>query len=323
MNELVSVIVPNYNCEKYIGECLDSIIAQTYHELEIIVVDDGSTDCSTKIVEQYMKKDNRIRLIRQANMNAAIARNRGIEWAKGEFVYFIDSDDVLYENSISIMVHMMIERSCDMVVGNYVLIDENGIIYQKDKIKNVDFREPMELCGERAVPANKLYRRDLITKNKVYFANVRIGQDSNFYLKYLLCCKKIEIVDDIIFGYRVLEGSISRSYSYKIFDIVDEFADVRKFYQKNGALDKYEHYLCVIEYVNCYYQMCKQVHFRNKAQRKVIVLFFKNHLNTINVENCFNYEAYKEICRKCRVRTTFASLYYSNLFIWLHRVLKK
>ena len=119
MEQLVSIIVPIYNVEKYIKECIDSIINQTYKNLEIILVDDGSPDCCPKICDEYSKKDKRIKVIHKENGGLSSARNAGLDVAKGEYVSFIDSDDVVDEKFIETLYNLCIENNCDISECNF------------------------------------------------------------------------------------------------------------------------------------------------------------------------------------------------------------
>ena len=110
MNKKVSIIIPNYNAGKYILKCMDSVIKQTYKNIELIVIDDGSNDGSWSIIQEYAKRNENISILHQQNLNASIARNRGIEVATGEYLIFLDSDDILYQEAIEKMVSK-IERA--------------------------------------------------------------------------------------------------------------------------------------------------------------------------------------------------------------------
>ena len=126
MNEEIetSIIIPNYNGSKYIKKCLKSIEEQEYKKFEVIIIDDGSTDDSVKIIKEFIRNSNiRIELIEQFNQNAAVARNRGLEIARGKYLYFIDSDDELYDKeSLSIITKEIGDN--DILIGHYVSIDE-------------------------------------------------------------------------------------------------------------------------------------------------------------------------------------------------------
>ena len=229
---MISVIIPNYNNDKFIGDCLDSVLAQTYTDIEIIVVDDGSSDNSVAVIRKYCESNNNIKLICQKNLNAAIARNRGLSEAKGEFVMFLDSDDFLEKNALENLLNSLKSENADLAIGGYKEIDVDGKLlgftFLPDE-KNVCGKEKIvkELSKLGPIPSNKLYRMDIIRKHDLCWGNVRIGQDLNFYLKYLSCCKKVALINKNIFLYRITANSVSRSFVFRIFDIVNSLADVK------------------------------------------------------------------------------------------------
>ena len=122
---LISVIVPVFNTEEYLNRCLDSIINSTYKELEIICVDDGSTDCSAEILEQYASIDNRITIIHQDNQGVSVARNKGLESAVGEYVCFIDSDDWIHEQFFTYLHRAITENVADIALCDFKRCDES------------------------------------------------------------------------------------------------------------------------------------------------------------------------------------------------------
>ena len=128
MEELISVVVPVYNVEKYIDKCINSIINQTYKNLEIILVDDGSPDNCGNICDEYAKKDNRIIVIHKENGGLSDARNTGIEVSKGKYITFIDSDDYISDNYVSFLYNLIIEYKADISIGKHYVLYENGEI---------------------------------------------------------------------------------------------------------------------------------------------------------------------------------------------------
>lgn len=216
---LVSVIVPIYNVEEYLNECLDSIISQTYRHLEIILVDDGSTDCCGKICDEYAMLDSRIQVIHQSNRGLSAARNAGLDVAKGEYISFIDSDDYLDKHFIT------------KLLGAFEGHPEIGItacmIYRKDQDKitpnnaswHVDCPvvHSYEHCCEDAILGkmsvtvwNKLYRADLI--DKLRFKEGRIVEDVLYMYDLSLEVKKQRMsllqIPDYLYYYRIRKGSI-------------------------------------------------------------------------------------------------------------------
>ena len=123
---MISVIVPVYNVEKYLRQCLDSVLAQTYRELEIILVDDGSTDGSGAICDEYATRDSRIKVVHQQNGGLSSARNAGLDLATGEYVAFVDSDDYIHETMLELLYQALVENNADTVICNFERVDEKG-----------------------------------------------------------------------------------------------------------------------------------------------------------------------------------------------------
>ena len=128
MKPLISVIVPVYNVEQYLRKCLDSVISQTYTNLEIILVDDGSTDLGGKICDDYASKDDRITVIHKVNGGLGFARNTGLEMCHGEYIMFVDSDDWLSVDAVRVLYDKLIFDASDIAVGKHVEIYESGSI---------------------------------------------------------------------------------------------------------------------------------------------------------------------------------------------------
>ncbi len=277
-NVKISVIIPNYNGSKYIINCIKSLESQTYKDFEVIIIDDGSTDNSVKIIEEYIKISKmKISLINQFNQNAAVARNRGIEIAKGEFFYFIDSDDELYDENVLLTIISNIDES-DLLIGNYVLINEDGTIMSKYE-NNKDFvdenKELYKYAELSPVPSNKFYRADIVRKNNLFFGNVKIGQDLNFYLKYLQFCKKIKIIDNMFYKYRILSNSMTRKINLNFLDIYNTFVDIKKCYEKNKNLDNFNLYIVPVAIRHYHQQLIKVDKIKGKEKRKMIFFYFK------------------------------------------------
>ena len=143
----ITVIMPVYNVENYLAEAIESVINQTYKNLEIILIDDGSTDKSGNICDEYEKIDSRIKVIHQENKGLSGARNAGIEVATGNYIMFIDSDDIFPKDACEKMLNYIEEKDADYVVGNYTNMSEDGVIWDKpifDTRKYVEFRLSIE-----------------------------------------------------------------------------------------------------------------------------------------------------------------------------------
>lgn len=316
MNKKVSIIIPNYNAGKYILKCMDSVIKQTYKNIELIVIDDGSNDGSWSIIQEYAKRNENISILHQQNLNASIARNRGIEVATGEYLIFLDSDDILYQEAIEKMVSKIERDQSDMVIGNFYITDKEGnptrkcIFTDRDRIEE----NPILLNKIAPNPSNKLYKSDFIKRYDIVFGNVRIGQDLNFYLKYLLKCKKVSLISDFIYGWRKVPGSISNNVSFRIFDITESFKDLRNFYSKENGNEIYNNYIKMVEYRHYYLQMEKQINFPDKKSRDLVVNYFSYHLKQLNVKSCLNFSENADDYKKCIIKMRFAMIYKSIFY---------
>lgn len=153
MTELISVIVPIYNTEKYLVECVESIREQTYSNIEIILVDDGSTDASIEICDEFSKKDSRVRVFHKENEGSAVAKNFGIQQSKGEYIILVDSDDIVSDKMIEVLYTHIKEKNADIAIGNYYIYDEsdkNFYFYVTDKDFSVEELAIQEIMNRQA-----------------------------------------------------------------------------------------------------------------------------------------------------------------------------
>ncbi len=240
-NPLISIIVPVYKVEKYLKKCLDSIINQTYENIEIICVNDGSPDGSRDILEQYAHADSRIVVIDQENQGLSGARNTGLRAVHGKYLTFVDSDDHIEPDTCSLAVKAAEENGADLVFWSYVrdfgdysrekhFFWEDGTVFGEDDVKNQLHRR---LCGlldeELAHPDyanafetvwNKLYRADYILNNDVRFVDTKeIGtEDALFNLYALYYVKKAVYIKKCLYHYtKTNDGSVTVTYKDKLF----------------------------------------------------------------------------------------------------------
>lgn len=223
-NPLVSVIIPIYNVEKYLSECLDSVINQTYSNLEIILVDDGSTDNSSDICSEYANIDKRIKVVRQNNRGLVGARKAGISIATGEIATFVDSDDWIDLNMYKVMVKAMVESEADIVTsglireyGSYFLIDPEEIkpgIYNNAELekviksnlidKNKFFKSNISIHIY-----NKLFERKLLLHNQLLIPeDITVGEDAACVYPCVLESNKIVVLNELFYHYRIRNDSI-------------------------------------------------------------------------------------------------------------------
>lgn len=214
---MISIIVPIYNAENEIGRCLETLIHQTYRDIEIILVDDGSIDNSYKICQQYADKDNRILLLKKDNGGASSARNLGLEYAKGEYIGFVDSDDwieldmyeyllrVLEENNSDVSIIQ--SKSMNEVVKTENKFNENIVIVNQNEMIEKFFRIHSDELQVSAVM--RLYKKSIL--DKIRFIENRITEDIYFSFKVFKECKNIAISNQIKYYWFLKEGSVTHS----------------------------------------------------------------------------------------------------------------
>ena len=215
---MVTVIIPVYNVEMYLPLCINSILKQTYQNLEIILIDDGSTDDSPGICDTYALKDNRIKVIHQQNQGAAVARNTGLENATGEYIVFVDSDDFINEKMIEKLYIALKQTDSDLSICNFKYTSENGkeIDLKETDIKNevlyteeiIDKLFQNNNCGYIVI-WNKMYKKDL-WKQIRYPVGV-IYEDEAVIHHIFSKCKKVATIPDELYYYRQVSGSIMNS----------------------------------------------------------------------------------------------------------------
>lgn len=212
---MVSIIVPVYNKEKYLRDCVDSILQQTYKDFELILVDDGSKDSSWNIIKEYANKDKRVVPVHQENAGVSAARNAGLDRAQGKWICFVDADDYLPKDSIQILIEHGEKSNADLVNGNAIKID-NGNTQILFKIKNEIITG--NVC-ERLVqnaPWALLFKRSLIVKYKIRFVRgLAYSEDNVFIVNYSLYASSIEFIDKNVYYYRMNPDSVIKSKSYE------------------------------------------------------------------------------------------------------------
>lgn len=269
----VSVIVPVYNVSEYLRECLDSIINQTFKDIEIICVNDGSTDDSPKILDEYVAKDKRIIRIDKPNGGLSSARNAGLKIAKGKYINFLDSDDFIDPDTIECAIKnidgadivfygtnvfgdaMMDRREED---DEYYRIKFSGYVKLDDYVRN----------NTDVSAWNKLYRKDIIHKYDITFPEGMLFEDYSFYWRYVFCCRNAYYLQEKKHNYRRREGSImSETFegSSKAMDHLYAIDLVFDFLLKNNMREKYSDNL-VPMFINCFWFAYGNSNSKNKKK---------------------------------------------------------
>lgn len=237
--ELISVVIPIYNTEKYLDDCIKSVVNQSYKNLDIILVNDGSTDKSKSICEKWQDKDDRIRLINQSNMGASMAKNTGLDTIKGTLFMILDSDDLLHKNSIEILYKFMEKENSDIIEACHTTIFkdfENINIQRNNKIENFNAENALKeliISGKfHQTPWNKLYKTELL--KDIRFPKGKYIDDEYWTYKLFASAKKITWINDVIYYYRQHEEStMGRQYSIKRLDAIDALYERYNFMKVN------------------------------------------------------------------------------------------
>ena len=259
-NPEISIVMPMYNMEKYIGECLDSILAQTFTDYEVIIVDDCSTDKSCEIVESYKPKfGGKIQLIRSEKNSGypGIPRNKGIDISKGRYICFLDSDDAFINTALEELYNAAEEFQVDVVhCERYFFVQDEDFTTDKTRLKadawlKADFVDEPTLMPESVEERIKLFtngkfdwstfnnfiRRDFIKNNRLRFPDVKVCEDSIFAV-YLLCLAETVVsVPNVIYVYRRRQGSMTETKSLDAKKKIRRFSDL--FFRGLDLLDKF------------------------------------------------------------------------------------
>lgn len=238
-NPMISVIVPVYNKEAYLRECVDSILAQTYRRLEVLLVDDESTDGSGRICDEYEQADERVRVIHQKNGGPTAACVAGMEKAQGDYYMFVDSDDYVESVMLWEMVERLAGKKGELVCCNHVLEKQHntesvrsGIepgIYEGDRLRE---QIKARLIGEesKVIPLSrcmKLCEKSLFEGNEKYYDySLRFGEDTNLMYPALLNSSRVVIMKDALYyHYRYVEDSLAHSYDERLFENVERLME--------------------------------------------------------------------------------------------------
>ena len=214
MSEKVSVIIPVYKVEKYLNRCVESVVNQTYSNLEIILVDDGSPDNCPQMCDEWAVKDERIKVIHKENAGLGMARNSGMEMATGDYLMFVDSDDYLSEHAVEVLYRRIKADDSDLAVGKHADVDQNGALndtfcqWMKNEI--VSSKEVLWQMGQKerlpVVAWNKLYKKCIF--EDVRYSSITCGEDCWIFSDIIERCKGISIVAEITYYYYQRADSI-------------------------------------------------------------------------------------------------------------------
>lgn len=319
MNDLISIVIPMYNCGKFISECIDSIINQTIKNFELILIDDGSSDDTIKKCQSYLT-DSRVKLISKNNSGVSDTRNMGINHAKGKYIVFVDSDDILESTMLENMLRNMIKFESDLVICNF------NYLY-KNKQKSPKIFDDSESCykgynqicrkllscteNEYFYPIwNKMYKKQIINDFSIKFdKKLYCGEDFKFNIDYLSHCKKISTVPEMLYNYRIIENSLSKRFDFNKWDsekkIIGYYINFNK---KNNFFDTSIHNIYFLKFKECLDLLVK-----SKETQKNQNDFLKKILNDSDFVIAINHLTVNGIYNKYLL--LLAKLKLSNILI--------
>ncbi len=286
---MVSIIVPVYNAEKNVKKCLDSILKQTYTDYEIILVNDGSKDNSQEIIDNYKKKHpDKIKSYLQENAGPAVARNRGLEYSKGEYIFFIDNDDYIDEKYIETFIQEIESKNVDMLIGGYRRVKSDGsVMFKRDATDNPWTKYMM------VAPWGRVYRTESLKKNNIRFLESNIWEDVYFNM---LANFKLRVSTTDYNGYNWVynETSFSNTTQKKLNPFVDltkVFNKIKNDVDKIGVPEEEEEYFEYFFIKACVWYL---IHSGRGVEYKILK---KEYLKLFNwLENNFpNYRKNKQI----------------------------
>lgn len=252
MSGLISIVVPVYNVEQYLRDCLDSVLKQNYQDYEIILVNDGSTDNSVKICEEYIRKDNRIHLINQKNAGASAARNKGMRYASGKYLYFLDSDDWLEEDTLEKLVQCITVEQADMIFFDAYAVDETkGIKSEKyyshkQSYKSASGPEMMtQLLQNKefhVTPWHMFFKREFLNKKQICFEEGIIYEDMIFAYQVFCEARKVAYLPEFLYSRRFRADSVMTSKvcdknfesALKVYYCVKTYSEKIEYVKKNN-----------------------------------------------------------------------------------------
>ncbi len=295
-NIKVSVIIPVYNVEKYLRQCLDSVINQTLKDIEIICVNDGSTDNSLKILEEYASKDNRIKIINKENGGLSSARNAGLAASEGKYIHFLDSDDYIDSKCYEKLYNKIVKFDADFCQFGFNYVNNDGKILNKtdfDEFYKNKSRVVFNCFDERQFPFRKTWGAPLRLYNKQFFIdNVRefpVGkwyEDLSTGIKGAILAKKIVCLEEHLYFYRSTPNSIMKKTSSdkKCLDILEAIKDTENILNEANLFSEFEDWFFATAFNRVsifYYEKIKDKEIKKEFKRRAKEYFKKFDVKNI------------------------------------------
>ena len=314
-NEMISMIVPVYNVEKYLSECIDSLIFQTYSNIEIILVNDGSTDNSGEICDNYSKIDNRIKVIHKENGGLSDARNEGLKNISGKLVMFIDSDDYIDKNLVYTLYKNLIKEQADISISAYSILLKNKTkdICTSNTYLTLNSKESIDymyrLKYYSPMINSKLFRFELF--DDIYFPVGKLCEDQYTLYKLLYRAKKIVFDSNVKYYYRQRKSSIINNKIYKTNDCIESTKQIMDFVKEKFNED--------IESVTLNHVLLTLFYYNALIKHKI---YFSKH----NKEISSIIKKYKELIKKTNILSNikkaqiYLFLYFRPFYIIFYKI---
>lgn len=305
----ISIIIPVYNSEKYLDTCLNSLINQTFKDIEIICINDGSMDNSLNILEKYAQTDKRIIVINQENSGVAVARNKGLKTATGNYVMFCDSDDYYHPDMCKTMLNKLTKENVDTVMCSANVFSDfkstRDLKMVQEHYNNKDdhlcslndWKNKLLLSNELW---NKIFKKEIIDKYHICFPEKIWCDDRAFIMKYLACSDNVFVLKDRLYNYRLTPKSYCENVHNKkyknFYDTIFAMQDVKRFFTQNELMEKNKYYFA--DKINfslfAYYGTC------DKAHKKDFILKHKELITDLEFDEDFleNYPVINSLKKK-------------------------
>lgn len=275
----ISVVVPIYNVEKYLKKCLESLVSQSINNYEVICVNDGSTDNSEQIIDEFIENYPNIFIkLNKINGGLSDARNYGLEHSKGKYIMFLDSDDWIDSNCLEEMLHFLKKEDCDAVVCGINNVTENGNLIDSFCIFECKIITKEEMLMESNSAANILFKKDLF--NEIKFPLNKWYEDLATVPLILAKANKIGAIDKCFYNYLYRSNSITRTYSEKLLDILDAFTTIidSQYYTQNFIEKLYKKHL--------YFTLIRTYNIQDLSLKKEIMKkLYEYSIKYFNISN--------------------------------------
>lgn len=309
---LFSIIIPVYNVKQYLHDCLNSVLNQTFLNYEVICINDGSTDGSSLILDEYAAKYSNVSIINQENKGLSAARNAGIRAAKGDYIFFLDSDDWIEPNTLKILAEK--QKGEDLLCFNGRRYFEDGTTEPPDAGIVEDRLTGWEYYNKYALVSRKfhfvctvlrLYRREYLLKNNLLFEEGIYHEDNLFTPLACYYAKSVKVIPDILYVYRIREGSITQTANVqRLFDMITVANKLSDFFIPLSGIDKRTVYREIAgEYFKGFMSHEQKIYGKNNKELKRLI-------NWESFKDVSVYPRHKRIYTLLKLHPLFFSVYY-------------